>query len=534
MAVRTREANMNDSSAATVVGDQALPRETGARSTGIAGRSAALGIEYQHRYFWLQALRLFVERATVSHVALERKIVRAFDDVVTDYAAPQKDDFGRPITSDRFQLKFHVDYRQDIRAADLEEPAFIGAKRWALLDHLRHATRNGPIPSRLTFISSYALAEGDPLRYLVSGKNGEINYEKLFAGDADRAMREVRDRWLARLGVDDAGLVEALKHLRIRANVPQWALDDELDLRLRLLGLEPLDGASLIDRYLGLSDAFIRTRSHIHDASSLERILRDERLWGERPSPPDDGGPLAIKSFTRAVVRLEDEAATLDLVPFFAGRFTASAVDWDRDVAVEVRTFLDSKIADGGRYAVHFDCHLSIAYLAGYKLGRTTADLTPIQRTPGVRAPWRRMVTSVPQPVWTSDEVRTGDGPDIAIAISVARQVRAHVEDYVRRALPSVGRVRALTIANGVGETAVRDGDHAHVLADDFARVVDEIRAEPAGGAIVHLFMAVPVTLAYLLGRQGRALGRTVLYEYDFDTRDLGAYAPSFHLPPSR
>lgn len=525
---------MNHSPAAELADDQPPAPQAGEFRTGIAGRSAALGIDYQHRYFWLQALRLFNERAAVSRVALERRIVRAFDDVVTDYATPQKDDFGRPITADRFQLKFHVDYRKDVRASDLEDPAFIGAKKRSLLDHLRHALRNGPIPSRLTFITSYGLAEADPLRYLVSGRNGEINFEKLFAGDADKAMREVRDRWLARLAVDDSGLVEALKHLRIRANVPQWTLDNELDLRLRLLGLEPLDGASLIDRYLGLSDAFIRTRSHTHDADSLERMLRDERLWGERRAPPDDGEPLAIKSFARAVVRLEDEAATLDLVPFFAGRFTAAAVDWDRNVAPEIRTFLDAKIADGGRYALHFDCHLSIAYLAGYELGRTTADLTPIQRGPGVRASWRRTGASVPQPVWTTEEVRTGDGPDVAIAISVARQVRPHVEHYVRRSLPRVGRIRVLTIANGVGETAVRDGGYAHVLADEFARVVDEIRADPAGGAIVHVFMAVPVTLAYLLGRQGRALGRTVVYEYDFDTRDVGAYAPSFHLPPNR
>lgn len=524
---------MDDSSVTTVAGDQSLTRTTSAFPTSIAGRSAALGVEYQHRYFWLQALRLFIERAAVSHVALERKIVRAFDDVVTDYATPQKDDFGRPITADRFQLKFHVDYRHDVRAADLESPAFLGGKKWALLDHLRHAIRHGPIPSRLTFITSYTLAEGDPLRYLVSGKNGEINYERLFAGDADKAMREVRDRWLARLQVNDSGLVEALKHLRIRPNVAQWTLDEELDLKLRLLGFEPLDGASLIDRYLGLSDAFIRTRAHIHDAVSLEQILRDERLWGERRAPQDDGEPLAIKSFSRAVVRLEDEAATLDLVPLFAGRFTAAAVDWDRDVAPEVRTFIDGRIADGGRYALHFDCHISIAYLAGYELGRTTADITPIQRMPGVRAAWGRTGARMPQQAWTSAEVRTGDGTDVAIAISVAREVRPHVERYVGRELPSVGRIRALTIADGVGETAVRDGDHAHLLADEFARVVDDVRADSTTGT-VHVFMAVPVTLAYLLGRQGRALGRTVLYEYDFDTRDLGAYAPSFHLPADR
>lgn len=498
----------------------------------IAGRSAVLGIEYQHRYFWIEACRLFVEGSAVRRVSLERPIVRVFDDVVTDYAVDQIDGHGRSVNADRAQLKFHVDYARDIRGADLADPKFINAKRFSLLDRLRRATRAGDIPSRLTLITPWGLADGDPLRSLVSGRYGEINVAKLFASDATRAMRDLREVWRKELGgVDDNRLAAILQHLEIRHSVPQWHLDERLQDKLALAGLSLVDGSRLVDPYLAISVSFIKNRANIHDADSLQRVLRNERLWGGSPTPVDEAEPLAIKSFAPLAVHLEDEAATLDLVPFFTGRLTLPEVAWDGDLAPRIRDFLVGRIRDGGRYRLHFDAHLSIAYLAGYLLGKSGAEVVPVQRLVGQRIPWRRTGSTVAGPVWEVREIRVGDGPEMAVAVEVTRPVEADVIRYVRDHEPAVGRVIVATIAGGAGPASVRDGDHAHALADGFVRLIDERVTDEARGRPLHLFMAAPATLTFLLGREGRALGRSVLYEFDFDTRDPGAYSPSFHLP---
>lgn len=502
--------------------------------SSIAGRSGFLGIEYQHRYFWIQACRLFIERSAVRGVGLERPIVRVFDDVVTDYAVDQIDGHGRAISDDRAQLKFHVDFARDIRGADLADPKFINAKTFSLLDRLRRATRVGDIPSRLTLITPWGLADGDPIRSLVSGRYGEINITKLFASDASRAMRGLRETWRSELGgVDDERLAAILRHLEIRHSVPQWQLDDRLRDKLAIAGLSMVDGSKLVDPYLAISSAFIKNRTHVHDAGSLERVLRVEGLWGASQAVGDDAEPLAIKSFAPLAVHLEDEAATLDLTRFFAGRFTLPEVDWDGDLAPRIRDFLVTRVQDGGRYLLHFDAHLSAAYLAGHVLGKSGAEIVPVQRSVGRRIPWRRTGSVVAGPAWEVHEVSMGDGPEVAVAVEVTRAIEADVAQFLRAHRPAVGRVIVARIAGGVGPASVRDGDHAHALADEFVSLVDRRMSDDARGKPIHIFLAAPATLTFLLGREGRALGRSVLYEFDFDTRDPGAYSPSFHLPSS-
>jgi hypothetical protein len=69
-------------------------------------RAMALGTEYQHRFFWIQACRLF-NGDKVAQVAIELPRIRAFDDVVTTYRTPIIDPFGHPVLAGHFQLKFH-------------------------------------------------------------------------------------------------------------------------------------------------------------------------------------------------------------------------------------------------------------------------------------------------------------------------------------------------------------------------------------------------------------------------------------------
>ena len=107
-------------------------------------RASLLGHEYQHRQFWIQACQLFIGNPPVRQVGLECGDLRAFDDVVTDYADPIPDNFMSQIEGDHYQCKYHVAYDREITGLDLaSKPEFIDSKTVSLLGRLAAATSAG-------------------------------------------------------------------------------------------------------------------------------------------------------------------------------------------------------------------------------------------------------------------------------------------------------------------------------------------------------------------------------------------------------
>jgi hypothetical protein len=129
-------------------------------------------------------------------------------------------------------------------------------------------------------------------------------------------------------------------------------------------------------------------------------------------------------------------------------------------------------------------------------------------------------------------EARAGDGPDLALALAVTRKVEDDVLLYAREHEPAIGRVLVLTPKGGAGQTSVRDANHALALAEDTTLLLQRHRTVEERRRPLHVFIAAPVQFAMLLGREARAYGPTVTYEYDFPTQAPGAYSASFHLPP--
>jgi hypothetical protein len=181
-------------------------------------------------------------------------------------------------------------------------------------------------------------------------------------------------------------------------------------------------------------------------------------------------------------------------------------------------------------YNLYLDAHLSIAYLAGHILGKNDT-VAPVQSDG--RVVWRPTGATVAGELWTAHEEQVGDGPGLAIAIEVTRPTAEDVRLYAGKDSPGIGRLLVLTIAGGTGPTSVRDGDHAWALARDLGQIVEARRTTDERAAPIHVFASVPVALAYLIGHEGRAFGRSTTYEFDFDNRTPGGYTPAFHLPLS-
>ena len=139
-----------------------------------AVRARLLGDDYQHRYFWIEACRLYTGARNVARVGIEMPLLRAFDDVVTTYRVPLIDAHGRAeVIADHHQLKFHLTRRNRIKGTDLIDPAFIYADRYSLLERAHDAVV-GPDGDgrRLTLVTPWDVAEDDPLARRRGGRLG--------------------------------------------------------------------------------------------------------------------------------------------------------------------------------------------------------------------------------------------------------------------------------------------------------------------------------------------------------------------------
>lgn len=500
-------------------------------------RASLLGHEYQHRQFWIEACQVFIGNPPVRQVGLECGPLRAFDDVVTDYATPIPDNFLSDIDGDHYQCKFHVAYDREITGLDLAKPAFIDSKTVSLLGRLADATRGGPVPRRMTLVSPHRIDKSDELRKLVGPRSGgEINADPLFDPHATKAMIAIRDAWMKATGAaDEAALRSIISHLRIRDGVSMEDLEDKLDYRLALAGLEPVDRTSAIHRYDALAKGFISARQYQHDRAVLEAHLRREKLYRGLPAPdPDRPEQLGIKSFAPFAYDLEDETSVLNLLRFFHGREKLADVGWDTDILPELVGLVTSKVRSGRSYDLHLDTHLSVSFAAGEVLGKAPATIVPVQRfQSGGRARWDTTGTEVTGPVLEEPRIiDLGGGAETAFAVEVTRLVADDVAIYVKRELPQVGRIVVVTIAGGPSQQSVRDGAHAHALAESIAARVLAERGAKARALPMHLFASAPGGLTFLLGRLALPWGSTISYEFDFGGAP-GSYAPAFHLPPS-
>lgn len=489
-----------------------------------------MGEDYQHLYFWIQAARLFMEDDPAEVVYVEYPIIEAFDDVVAVNRVPLYSWDHRLIEVDHYQLKYHVDGRETIRALDLSTPSFIGATKYSLLQKAYAATKAGDIPKRLTLVTAWRFDQEDVLRTLVSNNDGEIVTNRLFVGGPKSEMGKVREEWRANLGgASDEDLERVLRHIRIQDNLPMHRLKKDVAFALAIAGIAPPSEGKIDNAHVSMVRSFIQGGPREHRATSLRPFLEDARLWRGRPVRSEsDPRDIAIKSFSRSAFNLEDHAATLNLVPDFHGRYKVAEIDWDRDLAPRVRDFLDGRVSGNRPYNLYLDTHISIAYLAGYLLGKNDT-VAPVQSDG--RVVWRRSGAAVPGELWTVREEQIGDGPGLALAIEVTRPTADDVRIYAGNEPLGIGRVLVFTIAGGTGPTSVRGGDHAWALAHDLGQIVEARRTAEEREAPIHVFASVPVALAYLIGREGRAFGRSITYEFDFDNRTPGGYTPAFHLP---
>jgi hypothetical protein len=500
------------------------------------------GDDYQARFFWIQACRLFEAHSKVACVAYELDTVKYFDDVAVFYGPLIPDERGDLIRADYYQVKFHVSHAGAFTWEALMDPRFIGASSMSLLQRL-HAAQELLAPDgrgcRFHLVAPWPAHPDDPLSRIISNQGGELRQRVLFDGSGPRStMGGIRAAWREHLGLtDDEGLARVLRPFRIHTNAGDLeAVRDRLNDKLRLAGFAPVEEGCQAHPYDDLIRKLHAMGCKKFNRVQLQEIGEREGLWRGRPVQNETALQLGVRSFMRWAEYMEDETdQMLCLVRYFDGRSIREPQLWQEAVFRGLADFLSHTVRQQRLYHLHLDAHTSIAFAAGYCLdSKSGADVMPVQRTRSGKALWRPQSGAARDlPLWSYQEHSCTTGrTDVALAISVTHDVLNDVKLYVTRALSSVGRIIACTVLPQPTSTAVQDGTHALLLAQELSSLIRRKRSVEERLGVLHIFAAAPNGFVFFLGQLARSFGRCVLYEYDFERNSPGGYQPSLAFPP--
>jgi hypothetical protein len=495
-------------------------------------RSIYKGIDYQARIFWLQACQALYSDSKIDKVGYEIDGVKSFDDVAVIYKTPILSVRNEPIKADYWQVKYHVDASGSLTYEQLIIPKFINAKTTSILQRL-HQAQNKEAESRFYFVSPWLIQPDDALAKLVSNNNGEIRLETLLSTTA--MMRRVRKTWKVHLGLSsDDELISVIRPLRIQVAPSLQQMNDNLNAHLVSVGLVPVDKSAISNPYDELISKLYQTGETWFSKDDIENICKREGLWKGKKDGREKTIYLGIRSFSRWAENMENETRQmLNLVPYFDDRAIHSPQLWQEKVLVNLNDFLQQTLNNRCLYALHLDCHLSIAFAAGYFIGTKSGfEVAPVQKTLQGKKIWRiNNITRSVSNLWVFSEKKTREeNGDVALFISITHPIENDVHDYIKTSLSNITREITCSLQSGSNNNAISDGQHAFQLAVDLVQWLRQNRSPEEKQAVLHIFSAAPNGFLFLLGQQATVLGNIQLYEHNFENPSGNDYQPSIRL----
>ena len=497
------------------------------------------GFDYQAVWFWIQASRLFQPSSKVYKVVFEANQCKAFDDVVVYYQQEVVDERNNPCKADYYQVKFHVDHSNMLRWKALIDPGFINAEKFSLLQKLQLAQKqyapNG-LGARFYLITNWFIDPNDFLAELVSNDGGEIRISVLHS----KRMQALRDCWKKHLGLaSDEELERVLRPFRIHITSTLNNERATLNSHLASVGLQPPDPSRVVSPFEDLVRKCLERGENEFTKDRIYEICSREGLLISPAQPPQhDAILLGIRSRMNWAEYLEDKTShLLCLVHHFDNRLIRDADLWERAIYPELEAFLRNNVRNEEIYYLQMEAHSSIAFAAGYCLAKSGADVIPLQNTHSNLQAWKPSTHPLPDIPYGWDFLSVeglGSGNDVAIAISATCDITSDVIAYARNSLPQVSRLVACSLGEHVGNTSIRDADHALSLAESLVSWLRTNRTYEERCQNLHIFAAAPNGFLFFLGKLALGLGQIQLYEFEFGGVNPTAYHPSLAFPPGR
>lgn len=500
------------------------------------------GDVYQGMFFWGEASALLNPKSGVEKVILEHDKASGVDDVVVFYKKEQRSVEGELIEADFYQVKYHVDSRATYCSESFADPSFINAKT-SLLQHFYSAYQNiikEHSSFRLLFASNWNWGADDPLGPYIRDFDGRLPNDFFTKGSRSK-LGKIRDSWKTHLGVvDDKEFEDFARKLRFQVNMfGRFQYTDLVKLKLQNAGLKTPNFDQENNPYDSLVQKFVMNAKNEFTVTSFKDLCEREDLidrHAQKESSYISSNAIGIKSFPRFAERLEDEVSELlSLTHIFEGRHLENGYSWNSDVFNAVSEFAGSEkvqnIITADECFLALDCHSSIAFLIGYLNDlKSGTKLYPIQKGKG-RDTWKPSFQEFPNTSWEiSEEELDSNYEDIAICLSMSRETKKDVKNYIHQETIEIGKILDCKVQGGVGSQCIKGADHAWTLSDQLANKIREFKVGKPK-ATVHLFGASANGFMYFLGQQGAALGKVQLYEFDFTSEKDCTYSPSIKVP---
>lgn len=476
-----------------------LRREGRKAGMSLPPRAAAIrGDDYQHVIGWYWACRA-LDNPDIVYVSVEDAVGGYFDDVVVRYRQGpdhywqvKSSNYGSVVVDETWLLTpvtraghsplqhFHATWRQ-LRAAGK--------------------------PFELTLLTNRGFDPADPILRLRDLKTEKIDIASLTAAGPRSGVGRQRQRWASHLGIDPRELADFLSSLSWRAGPAESSWDQQARHLMRLAGLRSDDDAVTIGKAL--------VRGWVTDGAGPMR--RDDiRRAAARAGLLARNGTLVLA--VHAIDR--QPAATppnveIDLVDLYDGVDAFARVqlrdpaDWNAKVEPAIRNAARDLEAYATR-RVHVTGSMRLPLW--FAVGRALPDvrgwvLSLDQRT----EEWSTDATPEEATARVLAETRIGNGPDLAITISITHDISEDVARYISETRLPVSTLLVLGPQSEPGNRAVTSAGWAAAWVRS-AR--EQARRTGAGAPRAHLYMAAPAALAMMLGHQWNLMPPTTVYEH--------------------
>lgn len=490
------------------------------------------GDEYQQLVFWKYALMMLNNQSEIEKIGFEYDKVKSFDDIVIMYSKPQKFRDSE-IKTEYIQVKFHMRKEDFFTIDNLVSPSFINAPHNSLLDNVVRAYRklgDEFANSVFTIYSIRDINQNDVLYELVSNVDGAISLEKLFDNTTDRSrMGKIRTKLQKALNLSQEELKAILKQIKIRTSregVSQ--LREYLNQQLNAQGLQTLAGSSYLNPYCQLLQRLAQVGKIYFSKDCLDQELKKEKLY----IPQKDTRKLIIRSYDRNSDHdFAEERNILKLEQYFDNRFLKAHSQWDKTIYPLLKQFIEDRCSEKKDYQILLDASPTIAFMSGRLLDMKTArKIDPIQRTEQGLTVWEKKVEEKNYPEAICNESLVNDKEaDVAVAIGFSRDIFNDVKEYLEKEQIKVGKILNYKLET-TDSSSVIDGNHAWQLANQIKNQIDKRNGNEKRG-VLHIFMACPNAIVFILARNSLSFGKVQLYEHDFLRERNGSYYPTAMLP---
>jgi hypothetical protein len=449
------------------------------------------GDDYQHLVTLNEVLRA-IRGNGVTAVTVEASDAGNVDDIVLH---------SRNAPARYTQVKHAVDAQTPVSSGWMTTPSRKG--RMSLLQRF-HASwaQLGGIDGRpyLQLVTDRDIDPDDPIMKMIDRRSSLV-----VPAVRDSSLNGERSAWAGHLGVSEAELLAFLGCLRFVTGRSMAGERELAELQLYALGLASDQGA--VDSGTALVREWVQERERTIATGDLRAMVEDRIGRAGQP-----GALFVVEGIDDDLAAPQADVAARFVELYdgdepFSRRQLQTPADWQTTVWPRLEAAAH-QLRDKGRsrVVVAGQMRLPMWFGAGCALREVLGfNVSTLQR----------------HQIWTSDEPggppqlaadlrHVGDGPDLAVVVSIAADATSEVTTYLSEV--PVGRMLALAPASGAHAESVPDGPAAAALA---LAIRDAVRTYLDGATDeIHLFLAAPAGLALLLGHRWNALRPTVVYEH--------------------